>query len=119
MSRATRMRHTVSAPPKSRWRRPTIALTAPAPAASPSASPAAPAANQSENQEQQQRADSGVDDRGDNALAKVDAQSGQQPPADEGSYDADDEVIDDTVSGASDDLAGKPSRNEADCKDDD
>jgi hypothetical protein len=49
----------------------------------------------------------------------LDAQSGQQPPADEGSYDADDEVVDEPVSGASDDLARRPSCNEADGKDDD
>jgi len=49
----------------------------------------------------------------------LDAQSGQQPPADEGSYDADDEVVDEPVSGASDDLARQPSCNEADRKDDD
>jgi hypothetical protein len=47
----------------------------------------------------------------------LDAQSGQQPPADEGAYDADDEVVDEPVSGASDDLASQPSCNEAGGKD--
>ena len=73
-----------------------------------------PAANESKDQEQQQRANSGVDDRGDNARAKVDVELGQQPPTDEGAYDADDEVVDDPVSGASDNLARQPSGNEAD-----
>ena len=91
----------------------------PTPATAPSPSPAASAANESENQEEQQRADRGVDDRGDSARAKMDAESGQQPPADEGSYDADDVVIDDPVSGALDDLASQPSRNEADREYDD
>jgi hypothetical protein len=57
-------------------------LPALAPAASPSASPAAPpsvapaatAANELDNQEERQRANSGVDDRGDDTRAKVDAE---------------------------------------------
>jgi hypothetical protein len=80
----------------------------------PAPAPAASAANEFDNQEEYQRADRGVDDRRDNTHAKVDAESGQQPPANEGSYDSDDEVTDDPKPGALHDLARQPSCNEAD-----
>src|SRR5437016_1186682 len=99
-------------------------LPAPAPTASPSAapapsaSPAASAANEPENQQKQHRADRGVDDRSDNAHANVDAELRQQPVADEGAYDSDDEVADDPIPRAAHDLAGQPSCNDADQQDD-
>jgi hypothetical protein len=93
-------------------------LPAPAPAAPPSASPAAPPSaaptNEFDNQEEYQRANSGVDDRGDNARAKVDAELWQQPPANEGPDYADDKVTDEPKPGALHDLAGKPSCYETD-----
>jgi hypothetical protein len=44
----------------------------------------------------------------------VDAESRQQPPANEGSYDPDNEVTDEPKPGALHDLAGEPSCNESD-----
>jgi hypothetical protein len=44
------------------------------PSAPPSVAPAATAANELDNQEERQRANSGVDDRGDDSRAKVDAE---------------------------------------------
>jgi len=46
--------------------------------------------------------------------AKVDAELGQQPRANEGSNDSDDEVTDDPEPGALHNLAGQPSCNDAD-----
>src|SRR5713226_122638 len=93
-----------------------VRLPAPAPTASPSAAPAAspPAspANEPDDQQEYQSANGGVDDRRDNASAKVDAELRQQPPADEGSYDADNEVTDEPEPGALHDLAGEPSGNQ-------
>src|ERR1700722_16671534 len=91
-----------------------IALAMPAPSSTPSAVPAASTANESYNQKEQHRADSGVDDCSDDASAEVDAELRQQPPADKGTHDADDKVIDDPVSSAGHDLSGKPSCNETD-----
>jgi hypothetical protein len=84
------------------------------PSAPPSVAPAATAANELDNQEERQRANSGVDDRGDNARAKVDAELWQQPPANEGPDYADDKVTDEPKPGALHDLAGKPSCYETD-----
>jgi len=64
-------------------------LPAPAPTTPGSGSPAASASNKSKNQEQQHRADRGVDNRGDDSKAKMDAELRQEPASDESSYDAD------------------------------
>jgi hypothetical protein len=73
----------------------------PAPAPTPASAPTASAANEPENEEQQQRANRGVDDRRDNTDTKVDAELGQQPLADEGADDSNDEVTNDPKPGAS------------------
>jgi hypothetical protein len=86
----------------------------PAPAPTPASAPTASAADESEDQEEQQRADGGVDDRRDNTNAKVDAELGQQPLADEGADDSDDEVTDDPKAGALHDLARQPSGHDTD-----
>src|ERR1700736_5425090 len=93
-------------------------LPAPPPTASPSAAPSPSAADEPENQQEQHRADRGVDDRSDNTHANVDAELRQQPVADEGAYDSDDEVAEDPIPGAAHDLAGQPSGNDADQQDD-
>jgi hypothetical protein len=94
-------------------RLPAAAPTA-SPAVSPSASPPAAATNELDNQQQHQRANRGVDDRSNNAQTKMDAELRQQPPANEGSYDSDNEVADESKAGALHDLAGEPSCNESD-----
>src|ERR1051326_639234 len=78
---------------------PTAAQSA-SPSPAPSASPVASAANETESQKEQQSPDRGVDDRSDNARANVDVELRQQPVADEGSYDSDDEVADDPIPAA-------------------
>ena len=89
------------------------------PSAHPIRRPSALRRERVQNQKEQQRANGGVDDRGDNAHAEVDAELRQQPPADKGTYDTDDKVIDDPVSSAMHDLSGQPSCNEADRQYDD
>jgi hypothetical protein len=89
-----------------------------APTPSPSAPPAAAATEKPENQKEQQRANRGVDNRADNSKAKMDAELRQQPTANEGSYDSDDEVVDESVSSATDNLTSQPSRDEANQKED-
>src|ERR1700730_2792050 len=96
---------------------PTAFPSAP-PAPSPPASPAAAAPDEPENQQEQHRADRGVDDRSDNTHPNVDAELRQQPVADEGPYDSDDEVADDPIPGTAHDMAGQPSGNDADQQDD-
>src|SRR5947209_2971311 len=73
-----------------------------------------PPLNEPDDQQQYQRADSGVDDRCNNAGAEMDSQLRKQPTADEGTYYSDDEIADDPEPGALHDLAGQPSGNEAD-----
>ena len=84
------------------------------PTSPPTPSPPASATNEPDDQQQYQRADGGVDDRRNNARAKMDAELRKQPTTDERANDSNDEIADDPKSGALHDLAGQPSGNEAD-----
>ena len=84
------------------------------PTSPPTPSPPASATNEPDDQQQYQRADGGVDDRRNNARAKMDAELRKQPTTDEGAYDSNEEITDDPKPGALHDLAGQPSGNEAD-----
>jgi hypothetical protein len=84
------------------------------PTSPPTPSPPASATNEPDDQQQYQRADGGVDDRRNNARAKMDAELRKQPTTDEGAYNSNDEIADDPKPGALHDLAGQPSGNEAD-----
>jgi hypothetical protein len=68
----------------------------PAPAPTPAAAEAAAAANQPHDEQEYQRPDRCVDDRRDNPDAKVNSELGQQPVANEGSYDSDHEIADES-----------------------
>jgi hypothetical protein len=67
-----------------------------------------------DDQQQYQAADGGVDDRLNNAQAEMDADQRQQPTADKGADDSNEEIAEDAEPGAAHDLAGQPSGNEAD-----
>jgi len=84
------------------------------PTSPPTPSPSASATNEPDDQQQYQRADGGIDDRRNNARAKMDAELRQQPTTNEGAYKSNDEIADDPKPGALHDLAGQPSGNEAD-----
>jgi hypothetical protein len=84
------------------------------PTSPPPPSPCTSATNEPDDQQQYQRADGGVDDRRNNARAKMDAELRKQPTTDEGAYDSDEEIADDPKPGALHDLAGQPSGDEAD-----
>jgi hypothetical protein len=86
----------------------------PAPAPAPAATKAAAAADEPHDEQENQRPDGCVDDGGDNSDAKVEAELGQQPVANEGANDPDEEVTDESEPGASHDLTRQPSGNEAD-----
>src|SRR5262249_53668113 len=81
-------------------------------------SPSPPAVNEPQNDQENDGTDGGHDDGRNDAGAEVDAQLGQQPAADEGADDADADVRDEAVTGAFDDLSGKPSRDQADQQND-
>jgi hypothetical protein len=89
-------------------------LPASSPNTTPAPSPSASAANESDDQQQDQRADGGVDDRRNDARAKMDAELRKQPTADEGAYDSNDDIADDPEPGTLHDLTGQPPGNEAD-----
>jgi hypothetical protein len=72
----------------------------PAPAPTPAATEATAAANQPHDEQQYQRPDRRVDDRRYNTNAKVNTELGQQPVANEGAYDPDEEIPDDSEPGA-------------------
>src|ERR1700733_9090503 len=80
----------------------------PAPAPTPAA-----AANKPYDEKKYHRADGRVDDGRHDTDAKVDTELGQQPVANEGSDDPDEEVTDETERAASHDLARQPSGNKA------
>jgi hypothetical protein len=84
------------------------------PTSPPTPSPPASATNEPDNQQQYQRANGGVDNRRNNARAKMDAELRKQPTTDERAYNSNDEIADDPKPGALHDLAGQPSGNEAD-----
>jgi hypothetical protein len=84
------------------------------PTSPPTPSPPASATNEPDDRQQYQRADGGVDDRRNNARAKMGAELRKQPTTDEGAYNSNDEIADDPKPGALHDLPGQPSGNEAD-----
>jgi hypothetical protein len=84
------------------------------PAPSPSGIPAASAAHELDDHKQYECADGGVDDRRNKPGAKVNAESGQHPAADERPDDANDEVTDNSKPRSLHDLPGKPSGYETD-----
>src|SRR5262245_63741158 len=81
-------------------------------------SPSAPAVNEPQNDQKNDSTDGGHDDGRNDAGAEVDAQLRQQPTADERADDSDADVRDEAIAGASDDLSGKPSRDQADQQND-
>src|SRR5271170_7530494 len=76
------------------------------------------AANEADDDQQQNCADRGVSDRRDEAVAEMNVKLRERPTSDEGSGNADDEIAEDSESGALHDLASEPSRNDADADDD-
>ena len=79
----------------------------------PTASPSASAMNEPQDQQQYERPDGCVDDRRNDARTEMDAESRQQPTADDGAYDSDNEVADEPKPASARDPAGQPSGNEA------
>jgi hypothetical protein len=65
-------------------------------------------------EQQDYRADEGIDDRADDAAAKVEADGRQQISSDNGSHDADDNVADQSKSAALNHHAGEPTGNRTD-----
>ena len=84
-----------------------VGLTAPAttPAA---ALPIAAAADEPHNEQQYDSADGRVDDRCGHPDTKLDPEPRQQPIANEGADNTDDEVADYSETGAAHDLTGQP-----------
>jgi hypothetical protein len=95
--------------PQSEWSLPT-----PYPIASPPSPPPAPATNEPDDQQQQHRPNGGIDDCRDHTAAEVEAELWKEPSSEEGAGDAYNEITNEPESGASHDLASKPSANEAD-----
>jgi hypothetical protein len=96
------------------WREENVfGLPSPIPAPSQPCPPAVSAPNQSHDQQQDHGADSGIDDRGNSAGAQMDAELGQEPAADKGAGNSDDEITDESEAGALHDLTCEPSGNEA------
>jgi hypothetical protein len=81
--------------------------------APPTAVPLAASTDQPYHDQQQDGADGGVDDRADNSDTKMDTDLRQEPVADEGANNSDDEVTNQAETCALYDLAGQPPRNEA------
>ena len=70
--------------------------------------------NEFDDQQQYDCANRGVDDRHNDARAKMDAELRKQPTADEGAHDANDDITDEPEPSSLYNLAGQPSGNEAD-----
>src|SRR5579872_4137731 len=99
----------------SRWSLPAAAPpTAPAPAIAPAAAPAAIAGDDPDNHQQHDRADHGIEDRGQDSGAQMDAKARQQPVTDKRADDPDGEVADQAEPAAVDNFAGEPSGDDAD-----
>src|SRR5262249_12825241 len=86
-------------------------------ALSPSPATAA-AAHQPENEQQQDGTDRGRYDRGNEPAPQMDAQSRQQPSADQRPDDPDADIRDEAETGAAHDLTGEPAGNQSDDEDD-
>src|SRR6185437_15850218 len=82
-------------------------------------SKAAAAAHQPHDQEQDDGADRRIDDLGDEAGAKMNAELWENQGGNQRAGDADQYVADDAEAGAADDLPGQPTRHKADEQDDD
>jgi hypothetical protein len=80
--------------------------------------PSTAASEEPEHDQKQDSADRRRDDGVYNADAKVDAQLGQQPTADQGADNSDTHIGNETKSRATNDFAGKPTRDQADKQDD-
>ena len=80
--------------------------------------PSAPSVDEPKNDQKQYCTDGGGYDRGNDPGAEVDAQLRQQPTADQGADDPNAEIGNETVAGTSYNLAGQPSRDEADQQND-
>src|SRR5260370_29112632 len=78
------------------------------------------ASDQGKDHQHDHRADGGVDDIGNGAAAKIDAQLRQQPACHQRTDDADHDVADQPETGAANDQAGEPAGDRADheCRDD-
>jgi len=90
------------------------ALKLPLSTSPPTPSPSTSAANKADDQQEYQRANSGVDDRRKEARAEVDIELGKQPAADKSTGNSNDEIADKPKPGASSDLTGQPSGDDAD-----
>jgi hypothetical protein len=73
-----------------------------------------PAADEPDDQKQYDRADRGVDDRADEAGAKMKSDPGQEPMADESADNANGEIANQAEAGAADNFAGQPPSDNAD-----
>src|SRR5580658_9883724 len=87
-------------------------------AAPPDAAPTAAAADEADDEKQHDAADRRVDDRADNSDAEMDVELRQQPVADEGADDSDDNVANQPKTGPAHDVTGQPSRDKTDDEDD-
>jgi hypothetical protein len=83
----------------------------PSPTTAPSAAPSTATAEQPHDEEQQYRADRSIDDCADDAAAEMDAKLRQQPAADKGTQDANNQITDDAKAGPADDLTRQPARD--------
>jgi len=84
----------------------------PTPTTAPAASPSTAIAEQPHEEEQQYRADGSVDDRADETAAEMDAKLRQQPAADKGTQDADNQITDNSKAGPAYDLTRQPTCDE-------
>src|SRR5262249_41111719 len=82
----------------------------------PVSSPFSAFSKDSEDDQEQHSTDGRGDDRTDYSRADVDVQPGQQPCADKGADNANDQVADEAKARSADQLAGEPSGDYADHK---
>jgi hypothetical protein len=106
------MAEPVRVPQKPRYSR-----CSPGGAASPKLPPPA-ALDEPQNDQKKNGAQSSRDDRIDDTAAKMNAEAGKQPAADQGTRNSNTDIGDETESGAADDFAREPARNQADNQDD-
>jgi hypothetical protein len=70
--------------------------------------------DQSDDEKKQHRANRGTNDRRDNARTEMDSELRKYPARNKGPHDSYDEISKKAETGALDDLARKPARDEAD-----
>src|SRR5262245_12006371 len=85
----------------------------------PSADVRALAFDEPDNDQKYDRADRGVDDGADETGERHEPQLREQPHADEGAHDADDDVPEESEAKTAHDLPGQPAGNRADDQHDD